>query len=55
MVNKNVKHMGMGILLCSHFVFVRFCALKQVGKDVFVEICGLLNKRTPASSMYGFF
>lgn len=36
--------MGIGILLCSHFVFVGFFLFKRVGKEMFVDISALLNK-----------
>lgn len=42
----------MGVLLCSHFIFVRFSVLKHVGK--YVLFSELLNKTKLASSFYGF-
>lgn len=46
--------MGMGILLCSHFIFVRFSLFKHVGKNMFVGIFELLNEAKLASSVYDF-
>lgn len=50
-LNKNVEHMGKGIFLRSHFIFVGFSVFKHVENDIFTEISDLGTQSWPPACL----